>query len=418
MTFTRYFFLLFTLLFTIAGFAQIRITGTVQDESGKSLGAASIFLSGTSFGTMANDKGYFGLSGMAQGKYDLVVSCMGYQTHSQSIDTRQITEPIIIVLKPKLEELENVTIGPGEEVPWEMWGKFFMDNFIGTTPESRDCIIENPSVIRFRHFHTQQLIRATASKPLIITNKALGYTITYQLEYFQYDFQSKILYFLGYALFKEMETKNERRKQQYEQNRMQAFYGSQLHFMRSLYRDKQLEEGFEMRKLVKQPNVEKERIRNIMKQGLTLNGKVSVSLGNGSVPTAMDGKNDSSSYYSQVLQQPNEIDILYAPILPGDSVAYQINPYTAGFEFSDYLQITYIKEKEHIDYLNSRMEGNRKRGFQTSLLKMNEPKVVEIGLQGEVNDPLILLSTGYWAWSEKIATMLPSNYWPAKDGKK
>jgi hypothetical protein len=215
-----------------------------------------------------------------------------------------------------------------------------------------------------------------------------------------------------------MEPKNERRKQQWEQNRKDVYYGSQLHFMRSLYRNKQLEEGFEMRKLVKKPNLEKERIRNLMKQGIALNGNVSVTMGNGNAPTVMDGSNDSSAYYQKILKQPNEIDILYAPILPGDSVAYQINPYTAGLEFSDYLQITFIKEKEHIDYLNSRMEGNRKRGFQTSMLKMNEPRVVEIGSQGEVNDPLILLSTGYWAWSEKIATMLPSNYWPAKDGNK
>ena len=390
----------------------------MQDKSGKPLGAASIFLSGTSFGTMANDKGYFGLSGMAQGKYDLVVSCMGYQTHNQSIDTRQITEPIIIVLKPKLEELENVIIGPGEEVSWEEWGKFFTDNFIGTTPQSKDCIIENPSVVRFRHFRTQQLIRATASKPLIITNKALGYTITYQLEFFQYDFQSKILYYYGFVLFTEMETKNERLRQRYEENRMKIYYGSQLHFLRSLYRNKQLDEGFEMRKLVKQPNLEKERIRNIMKQGITLNSNVSLSLKKDNTPTVMGGQNDSSSYYQKVLKQPNEIDILYSPILSGDSIAHQINSYTVGLTFNNYLHITYIKEKEHIDYLTSKMEGNRKSGFQTSMLKMNEPKVVEIGSQGEVNDPLILLSTGYWAWSEKIATMLPSNYWPRKEAKK
>jgi hypothetical protein len=215
-----------------------------------------------------------------------------------------------------------------------------------------------------------------------------------------------------------METKNERLRQRYEENRMKIYYGSQLHFLRSLYRNKQLDEGFEMRKLVKQPNLEKERIRNIMKQGITLNSNVSLSLKKDNTPTVMGGQNDSSSYYQKVLKQPNEIDILYSPILSGDSIAHQINSYTVGLTFNNYLHITYIKEKEHIDYLTSKMEGNRKSGFQTSMLKMNEPKVVEIGSQGEVNDPLILLSTGYWAWSEKIATMLPSNYWPRKEAKK
>ncbi len=418
MAWLRCLFFQFALLVATNGISQIKITGTVQDESGKPLGSASVFLASTSFGTVANEKGYFNLTGMAQGRYDLVVSCVGYQTHSQSIDTRQITEPITIVLKAKVDELENVVIGPGEEVPWDEWGKFFTENFIGTIPQSKDCIIENPLAIRFRHYRKQQFLRATSSTPLMITNKTLGYTITYQLEYFQYDFSSKIVYYLGYTLFKEMEPKNEHRKQQWEKNRKEAYYGSQMHFLRSLYRNKQVEEGFEMRKLVKQPNLEKERIRNLMKQGVTLNGNLSVTPGNENTPSVMDGNNDSSKYYQQVLKQPNEIDILYSPILPGDSIAYQINPYTAGLEFSDYLHITYIKEKEDIAYLNSRMEGNRKRGFQVSMLKMNEPKTVEIGPHGEVNDPMILLCTGYWAWSDKIATMLPFDYWPGKDAKK
>jgi hypothetical protein len=39
---------------------------------------------------------------------------------------------------------------------------------------------------------------------------------------------------------------------------------------------------------------------------------------------------------------------------------------------------------------------------------------VEIEANGSYFDPTNLLSTGYWAWSEKIANMLPFNYKPSK----
>lgn len=412
MLFSPYIKLLFLLFASNSIFSQTIISGKVQDESGKPLAAASVFLASTSFGTVANEAGQFRLMGMTPGRYDLVVSCMGYQTFSKSIDTRNATEPLTIVLKPKADELDNVTIGPGEETSWAKWGRFFIENFIGTMPEAQQCLIENPSVIRFRLNRKQQTLRATASKPLIITNKALGYTITYQLEYFQYDLGSKIVYFLGYPLFKEMEPKNNHRLKKWEENRLDAYYGSQMHFLRSIYRNTQLEEGFEMRKLVKQPNLEKERVKKLLNLNVVSTGPVQIMINGNSSKAPAASNPDSAEYYSQVLRQPDETDLLFSPILPGDSVAFQVNAFTAGFEFSDYLHITYVKEKEHPDYLRAQMRDPNTPGNQVSILKMNEPKTLEIDQQGQVNDPLLMLMTGYWAWSDKIATMLPYNYRP------
>ena len=406
----RFFILFYCLCSMSICIAQTTLTGKVQDESGKPLAAASVFLASTSFGSVANDKGQFSLSGMAPGRYDLVVSCMGYQTLSQSIDTRQITAPLNIVLKAKVDELENVTIGPGEEATWAKWGQFFLENFIGTMPESRDCKIENQADIRFRHYRKQKLLRATSPKPLVITNKALGYTLTYQLEYFQYDFESKIVFYLGYPLFREMEPKNERMQKKWAENRMDAYLGSQMHFLRSIYRNTALEEGFEMRRLVKTPNIEKDRVKKLMLSNIQSDGNLQISISGSAAPVVTSANRDSANYYQQVMRQPDMMDILYSPILPGDSVAFQVNPYTAGLEFTDYLHITYVKEKEHPDYVQAQMRQSQKPGYQISMLKMNEPKTLEIDQQGQVNDPLLILMTGYWGWNDKIATMLPYDY--------
>lgn len=403
-------FLLYSLLSNVSGISQTTLTGKVQDESGKPLAEASVFLASTSFGSVANDKGQFSLSGMAPGRYDLVVSCMGYQTFSQSIDTRQITTPLSVVLKAKADELENVTIGPGEEATWAKWGQFFLENFIGTMPGSQDCKIENQADIRFRHFPKQKLLRATSPKPLIIINKALGYSITYQLEYFQYDFDSRIVYYLGYPLFRQMQPKNERMQKKWAENRMDAYLGSQMHFLRSIYRNTALEEGFEMRRLVKTPNLEKERVKKLMFSQIQSEGNLQISLSGSAGPVITSANRDSANYYQQVMRQPDLMDILYSPILPGDSVAFEVNPHTAGLEFTDYLHITYVKEKEHPDYVQAQMRQSQKPGYQISILKMNEARTLEIDQQGMVNDPLIVLITGYWGWNDKMATMLPYDY--------
>jgi len=408
----RYCLLLGGILLIIAGIAQNGLTGKVLDRYGKPLASASIFLTGTSFGTVANEQGAFALYGMPAGKYDLIVSCVGYKTQSTSIDTRIANEPMTFTLELRTDELDNVVIGPGEEAPWEKWGQFFLDNFIGTMPESRKCVLENKQAVRFRNYRKQNLLRASSSKPLIITNNALGYKVTYQLEDFQYDYSTKIIYYFGYVLFEPLVAKNDRKLKQWEAARMDVYYGSQLHFFRSLYRNTQLEEGYEMRKLIKKPNLEKERVKALMKKQVMQNGVLTVDAKGSIKPATNISGGDSSLYYRGVLKQSDEIAILVAPILPGDSVAFQVNPYTAGLQFRDYLQIIYVKAKEDPAYLKDQGREGKKSQFQESTLKMNEKGSVEISSLGILNDPLLLLNSGYWGWRDKVGTMLPVDYKP------
>lgn len=400
----------FCLLLCICGFSQSVITGKVQDEKGKPLSAASIFLSGTSFGTIATEDGRFTLNSIPSGTFELVVSSVGYQTISTQINTRQTKQPLTIILREKADELEGVTIRPGYDVSWEEWGKFFTDNFIGTMPGATDCIIENPEVMKFRHYEKEQVLKVWAKKPLIISNKYLGYNISYQLESFEYDFASKVVYFLGYPLYKEMSTTRERRRREWEDNRAQAYFGSSLHFFRSLYRNTVQEEGFEMRRLVKRPNEEKERVKNMVRKNFLNGGSIRFSSEAMNVSDSSGGGTDSTAYYSRVLSQPNEIDLLYNDILPGDSVAFQVNSYTAGMEFTDYLHITYVKGKEHPRYASEQMRADKKPGLQISTIRMTGPGPLEIGSSGQLNDPLLILFSGYWGWKDKIAMMLPYDY--------
>jgi len=93
---------------------------------------------------------------LPSGGYDLVISYTGYERKTIRIGNA-ITprDTMIIELVPQNKAMEEVAIVATNEVEngWERFGKFFTEQFIGTTPNATDCIIQNPEVLRF--FYTQ-----------------------------------------------------------------------------------------------------------------------------------------------------------------------------------------------------------------------------------------------------------------------
>jgi len=389
--------------------AQHKITGKVISTDGKKpIASASIFFSNTSKGSISNEQGAFEINNIGDGKYDLVASCMGYETKVQTVQPSKITEPIIIELKPKVAELKEVVVGGYVKEGWAQWGQFFLDNFIGQSSYAQNCTIKNPETIQFRNYKKQRLLKVFADETLVIENNSLGYIIRYSLELFQYDFKTGILLYQGYPLFEKMETKRERKQERWDEKRSKVYYGSQLHFMRSLFRNKVAEQGFEIRKLVKEPNLEKQRIKALYATSI-----IRKTAGNIVTIERPSYFKDSAAYYENILSQPDEKEIVFPGLLISDSIAYAVNPTTVGLDFTDYLRITYTRIKEDDDYLLQR-HINRQAMTPVSLLKLINNQPIQIFADGLYYESLDLLNSGYWAWSEKMATMLPYDYWPAK----
>jgi hypothetical protein len=178
-----------------------------------------------------------------------------------------------------------------------------------------------------------------------------------------------------------------------------------MHFMRCLYRNKLLENGYELRKLVKIPEAEKKRVRSIY------DAKMKNQMSSGK-PIVM-GNDDSSAYYKKVLQQPNGFNTLYKAILPTDSVAYAVDSVTVGFYFEDYLDVTYTKKKEPNDYVAYQHKQYADNSLISQLTMPNKMEV-HVFANGSYFNGVDMLTQGYWAWSEKMANMLPYDYWPLK----
>jgi hypothetical protein len=392
--------LLFLFLSGIA-FSQKQISGIIQDENNKPVANASIFLNNTSIGTKADERGHFTLN-IPVGKYELIVSSVGYATSSQTIISSELPDFITIKLQVKADVMKEVIIEPDES--WEKWGKFFIENFIGTSENAGDCAIKNKEVIHFHNNRKTNQLSATADEPLIIENKALGYIIHYQMETFTFNFKSSFLVYTGYPFFEPMEG-NESRQKKWEKRRQDAYKGSMMHFMRAVFTNTLKQEGFEVKALVKLTNEEKKRVKEVYATNLRTERS-----GNNITVTTIN--KDSANYYDRIRRQEDYFDLIGKNILTGDSIAYAINNTTAGLDFANYLQVYYKRKQAPLEY-RQRYPKSGNEMMSQIVLTNGEP--IEIEANGSYYNPVDLMSLGYWSWSEKIAMLLPFDYVPPKE---
>ena len=394
--------ILFILLLTsFPAFSQRSIKGKVVNGiTGEVLPGASVFISNTSKGTISNKQGYFELNDIPIGKHDLIISSIGYETNVFSFSAEQLPLQLKVEMEVKVRELPNVTVEPSVEEGWDKWGRLFMDNFIGSTPNAAQCKIKNEKSIRFRFYKKSNRVIAWCDEPLIVENKALGYKISYQLEDFEVNFKRGSTAFAGFPFFEEMD----KSKKRWQRNRDKSYYGSMIHFMRSVYHDSLASEGFEVRRMVKVPNLEKQRVSKIYNPARI------------GLPAAQHDTvaKDSIEYYQRIMRQKDVTEVYGNSLLAADSlVVNQEGSYKFIF-FEDYLYITYKKEQEDKAYLLHHLES-RSPAFQRSYIWLPALKTIAIDANGSYYPPQEIFSSAYWGWDEKISNMLPVDYEPGNN---
>ncbi|MES1221399.1 MAG: carboxypeptidase-like regulatory domain-containing protein, partial [Bacteroidota bacterium] len=238
-----FFFLFFTFLSFKAN-SQFIVNGTVIDSATReALPGASVFCQNTTLGTATNKQGEFSLQ-LKSGGYDLIISYTGYLTQQIRINGTENNKLEVSLVKEE-KSLSEVVIKSNNEVAdgWEKYGDFFTKNFIGTTPNANQCSLLNPDVLKFYYYKRSNKLKVLATEPVHISNKALGYELHYLLDSFVYYYNSDIYTYTGFNLFAEMEGSDSLKKA-WTVNRNKAYYGSQLHFMRSYYDSTLAEDGW------------------------------------------------------------------------------------------------------------------------------------------------------------------------------
>jgi hypothetical protein len=214
--------------------------GTVYDRATDStLSFAVIYINGTSIGTYADNHGKFELDISGHSSGPITISMVGY--YSVTLPEHIRNEMHKIYLSKKINELDEVVI-QGKKGNRATYLKIFKRQFLGETVNASKCEILNEKDLRFYNIYDTTL-SAYSSTPLIIRNKALGYTITYYLDKFLYNCQAdkthifnETCLILGNYLFKDdLIALGDSEKRAVERRRRSGYLGSRMHFFRLLY---------------------------------------------------------------------------------------------------------------------------------------------------------------------------------------
>ena len=221
--------------------AQQIVTGQITDRHDDTpIPGASVFIAHTTIGTLTDIDGNFSLTVPIQGSFIIVVSHIGFQSASRTVDTPQPYHHINFRLQENI--LQELVVTPG--LPHRRRDEnLFWRFFLGERPSSRGMQVLNPEVVQFSRLPSG-ILRAFADKPIEIVNHHMGYRITYVLQRFEHDFENETSLILGASFFTELTPQNERQRNNWERRRQLAYSGSLTRFIRALYQEQLYESGF------------------------------------------------------------------------------------------------------------------------------------------------------------------------------
>lgn len=222
------------------------ISGTIIDKKDKSkISFATVYFNGTFVGTASDINGDFKLDISKSASMPLTISCIGY--YSRTLTDFLADKPLIIYLEPKDIEVSEIVVAAKSLARKRKANlRLFKDEFLGVTKIARSCVIENEKDITFNYDSDHDTLKAFASKPIQIYNKALGYKISYYLDKFEYHKKDLSFNYSGNIIFNEDMVTDKANAELYEKNRNFTYLGSRMHFFRSLWADDLTASGFEV----------------------------------------------------------------------------------------------------------------------------------------------------------------------------
>lgn len=318
--------------------------------------SASVYFNNTSIGTTTNNKGEFDLPAPGMSNAELIVSYIGFEPLVYVYKAGDNSNRIYLFeLRKKEPVMEEVLVLP--DASRKRYLQLFRDNFLGLTEEAGMSKIENQSTLFFtKPEKGYNSFNAYSDTPLIIINKKLGYKIYFQLQEFYFNQDKNMTSFYGFTRYEELGD-----KKRWAKNRRKAYYGSTMHFFRSLIQDKLDEESYKIF-LVKQ-----------------------------------DSNLGMDMAYPVTAKQ----------ILTADSI--NLGEYSVSGKTK--IMVQYNREPGSKAYLQKKLlvHGALPVGFRSYLLSKDGD--FKIDKNGVLLNPLSILYNGYWVY-EKAANLLPYNYDP------
>ncbi len=366
-----HFFSILLLFFALPAYTQVNIIGRVVDETTNApLPDVSVYFNRTTLGTYTNQQGDFYFNEIQPPISEMVILCNGYKLLVYKPAMNEVQGKRILFKLQKQEPVPGNKIVVTEATRQALLA-IFRESFLGITEEAAGSTISNENNIYFGQGNSKMSFTAYADTPLIIINNLLGYKISYKLVEFFYDDSSGQSYFLGYARYEEMPE-----NKKWLKARKSCYYGSTLHFYRSLIGHQMYEQGFGA--FILQP------VKDTVVKGFRA--------GSGGIPTV-------NRLEPVAITEP---EILYIDSTNNFSI-----------RLTGRLLVQYNKDPASKKFLmaNGNVEGNLDKGVESYLVFTTSP--IGLNTAGVLNEPAGVTNSGYWMY-EKFANLLPYNYQPGK----
>jgi len=252
--------LLICILAILFGFlnlnAQNNISGIVVSEKfQKYIEYASVYIDGTSKGTMTDSNGHFTIKNL-NFPCRLVVSCVGYEL--KSIQLSDATEENLnIALKEKFEQLSGISVNGKSRRKQNL--ELFKTSFLGDDKWGQHTKLAQEDGLLFEHrYDTIKLKNALKDAEYFHTfNVNTRSSLTVRLPLLGYDAAVDIVSFRVktcsynqtteydmYTRFTPYNFTSERQRKKIEENRREVYYNSSIYFCRSLFNNQLKQNGF------------------------------------------------------------------------------------------------------------------------------------------------------------------------------
>jgi hypothetical protein len=225
--------ILILVLFPLFVFSQ-NIKGKITDSNQQSIAGASVYLDGTTIGTVSDSDGLFEITSKSKYNTLLIVKFMGYEDIYVSNPYEK--EFFTFVLVPKQNEIETVVVVK-DGFTRKQKLQLFREQFLGLTKYGKACKILNEDDIDFNYDLDTFTFTASCSEPIKVENPLLGYLIDFDLQDFYVKFNFKTIksanaiqsLFLGTVKYTETNIDDKITK-----NRNDVYFGSAVDFFKGI----------------------------------------------------------------------------------------------------------------------------------------------------------------------------------------
>ena len=252
----RHIFLFFFCILSMVLNAQNNLNGiVVNGKDHKPVEFASVYISGTTKGTMTDSTGHFTLKNLSF-PCRLVVSCVGYELRSFQL-TNTNDKNLNIELREQFKQLSEISVAGKNRRKQNL--ELFKRSFLGDDKWGKHANLAQEDGLLFEHqsdtipansifkdvetFHTFKVKTKSAVK---VRLPLLGYDAYVDIVSFSVktSSNSQTTEYDLYTRFIPYNLTTDRQRKKIENNRREVYYNSSVYFCRSLFNNKLTQNGF------------------------------------------------------------------------------------------------------------------------------------------------------------------------------